>query len=162
VIVGPRNLDGSKEIKNRPENRSQTTTSPLVVQNPIDWPVGRENSRVPKHARSLCLEKGRAGGRARQPARPLAWSRSKHLETTIASGVATYKVIAASLNSSRLLLILFRCLTRDNTNRKSSARMNSHRQKRSVRASRNELTIITSARRRLGLRPARKLLARRM
>src|SRR6202021_1184829 len=70
VIVGPRNLDGSKEIKNRPENRSQTTTSPLVVQNPIDWPVGRENSRVPKHARSLCLEKGRAGGRARQPPRP--------------------------------------------------------------------------------------------
>jgi hypothetical protein len=162
VIVGPRNLDGSKEIKNRPENRSQTTTSPLVVQNPIDWPVGRENSSVTKHAWSLWFEKGRAGGRARQPARPLAWSRSKHLETTIASGVASYKVIAASLNSSRLLLILFRCLTRDNTNRKSSARMNSHRQKRSVRASRNELTIITSARRRLGLRPARKLLARRM
>ena len=38
------------------------------------------------------LEKGRAGGRARQPARPLAWSRSKHLETTFASGVASYKV----------------------------------------------------------------------
>ena len=31
-----------RQIKNRPENGSQTTTSPLVVQNPIDWPVGRE------------------------------------------------------------------------------------------------------------------------
>ena len=40
----------SREIKNRPENRSQTTTSPLVVQNPIDWPVGRENSSVTTHA----------------------------------------------------------------------------------------------------------------
>lgn len=34
------NQQRSGEIKNRPENTSQTTTSPLVVQNLIDWPVG--------------------------------------------------------------------------------------------------------------------------
>src|ERR1700677_5119218 len=49
-------------------------------------------SRVLLHAQDRWLEKGRAGGRARQPARPLAWSRSKHLETTCASGVDPYKV----------------------------------------------------------------------
>jgi hypothetical protein len=55
---------------------------------------------------NFCVEKGRAGGRARQPARPLAWSRSKHLETTIASGVATYKLIAVRLLSNHVFVVL--------------------------------------------------------
>ncbi len=146
-------------MKNRPENRSQTTTSPLVVQNPIDWPVGRENSSVTKHAWSLWLEKGRAGGRARQPARPLAWSRSKHLETTIASGVATYKVNGGELELQPLFVDFVSLLNTNMDNRKSSARMNSPAQRSEFERAGLSQRIITSARCGWGLRRARKLMA---
>ena len=81
------------------------------------------------HAWSRWLEKGRAGGRARQPARPLAWSRSKHLETTIASGVAAYKVVCGELELQPLFVDFVSLLNTDMDNRKSSARMVSPRQR---------------------------------
>ena len=43
------------------------------------------------HLEPVC-EKGRAGGRARQPARPLAGSRSRVFETAVASGVDSCEV----------------------------------------------------------------------
>ena len=62
VVVDRRQASSrSRQIKNRPENGSQTTTSPLVVQNPIDWPVGRESSSVTTHARICGLRKGERG-----------------------------------------------------------------------------------------------------
>jgi hypothetical protein len=36
----------------------------------------------------------------------LAWSRFKHLETTIASGVAAYKLIAARFLSNHVFVVL--------------------------------------------------------
>ena len=50
-----------KKRKNRPENGIRTTTSPLVVQNPADWPVRREGSRRASRTSGLCLRKGERG-----------------------------------------------------------------------------------------------------
>src|SRR5262249_8978092 len=69
-----------RAIKNRPTILYRTTTSPLVVQYLIDWPV--RHTSAGHHlihsatAPGIWLEKGRAGGRAGRPARPLAGSRS--------------------------------------------------------------------------------------
>ena len=87
-----RRLIAKAKRKNRPENGIRTTTSPLVVQNPADWPVRRESPERSSHASGLLYEKGRAGGRARQPARPVAVSRSRVFETAVASGVDSCEV----------------------------------------------------------------------
>jgi hypothetical protein len=53
----------------------------------------------------------------------LAWSRSKHLETTCASGVVPYKVDYGELALQPVLVDFVSLLNTDMDNRKSSARM---------------------------------------
>jgi hypothetical protein len=53
----------------------------------------------------------------------LAWSRSKHLETTCASGVDPYKVDYGELELQPVLVDFVSLLNTDMDNRKSSARM---------------------------------------
>src|SRR4051812_40424301 len=81
--------------KNRPEDRLRTTTSPLVVQIQITWPVGSMARQFKKSLlnRTCVRKKGRAGGRARRPARPLAGEPFHVSEATAASGVVSCKVI---------------------------------------------------------------------
>jgi hypothetical protein len=50
-----------RKRKNRPENGIRTTTSPLVVQNPTNWPVRRESSKCESRTSSPCLRKGERG-----------------------------------------------------------------------------------------------------
>ena len=50
-----------RKRKNRPENGTRTTTSPLVVQAPTDWPVRRYGSKCASHTSSPCLRKGERG-----------------------------------------------------------------------------------------------------
>lgn len=68
-------------------SRSRTTTSPFVVQCPQRRPAGSS----PRDARVVGIpgvrcEKGRAGGRARFPALPLAVSRAESLGAAVATG----------------------------------------------------------------------------
>jgi hypothetical protein len=59
--------------KNRPENQFRATTSPLVVRHQSTGRlVEGLNLRGTNLESRPCREKGRAGGRARRPARPLA------------------------------------------------------------------------------------------
>jgi hypothetical protein len=83
----------SRKEKNRPEDRLRTTTSPLVVQIQITWPVGpiAQRFEIFDSNRSSVREKGRAGGRARRPARPLAGEPFHVTEATVANGVDSYK-----------------------------------------------------------------------
>jgi len=88
--------------KNRPENQFRTTTSPLVVRHQSTGRlVEGLNLRGTNLESRPCQEKGRTGGRARRPARPLAGSRFTRGKTTVASGVAAY-----NLEAARALLFL--------------------------------------------------------
>jgi hypothetical protein len=53
----------------------------------------------------------------------LAWSRSKHLETTCASGVDPYKIDSGELELQPVLVDFVSLPNTDMDNRKSSARM---------------------------------------
>ena len=73
--------------KNRPENQFRTTTSPLVVRHQSTGRlVEGLNLRGTNLESRPCQEKGRTGGRARRPARPLAGSRFTRGKTTVARG----------------------------------------------------------------------------
>jgi hypothetical protein len=79
--------------KKRPENQFRTTTSPLVVRHRINWPVRLwPGPRGDSPRVQAVSEKGRAGGRARRPARPLAGEPFCRGKTTVASGVVAYKL----------------------------------------------------------------------
>ena len=93
---------GLMKQKNRPENGIRTTTSPLVVQNPADWPVSSGKLKMCLSHLEPLIERGRAGGRARLPARPLAVNRSRVCETAVASGVDSCDVSAAGFVWLRL------------------------------------------------------------
>jgi len=73
--------------KNRPENQFRATTSPLVVRHQSTGRlVEGLNLRGTNLESRPCQEKGRTGGRARRPARPLAGSRFTRGKTTVARG----------------------------------------------------------------------------
>ena len=93
---------GLMKQKNRPANGIRTTTSPLVVQNPADWPVSSGKLKMCLSHLEPLIERGRAGGRARLPARPLAVNRSRVCETAVASGVDSCDVSAAGFVWLRL------------------------------------------------------------
>jgi len=83
--------------KNRLQSRYAAAASPSAMKNRIHKPVGSLRLNVsppfvPAGDRNRSCEKGRAGGRARHPARPLAGQSS---ETIVASGVASCKLFGA-------------------------------------------------------------------
>ena len=89
------------EKKNRPANGIRTTTSPLVVQNPTDWPVSSgNNSSCASHASGLCLRKGERGVVRGIPARPLAVNRSRSVKRLSPVGWILAKLVLLALSGS--------------------------------------------------------------
>jgi hypothetical protein len=103
-------VEPHSEIKNRPENKSRSTTSPLVVRNPFDWPVGRE---VEDGLTRLLLDL-RKGERGVVRGNPLALWRGAApnvLKRLSPVGWLLIKVIPVSLFAVHSSSILFHCFT---------------------------------------------------
>jgi hypothetical protein len=124
VVVDSRRRHREENKKNRPENRFQTTTSPLVVQNPVDWPVGRENFGHLLAPETFVLRKGERGVVRGNPLALWRGADPSFLKRLSPVGWLLTKLFATSLSSSRPLLFLS-LLQTNMDNRKSNARMNS-------------------------------------
>ena len=125
--------------KNRPTNRFRTRTSPLLVQNPIDWPVGSRPSPSLRGPKATGLRKGERGVVRGVPlalwrgADPSIWKRRRHW------GGCLKVDHARVFTTSRLLSDSCVVASRIEENRKASARSLATRQERLAEIARRRL-----------------------